>query len=68
MARAQAFAYTPGDRTEEIHHMSEVSACWLFPRQATRHTPKGNNTAVGQQGDTHVTVAAEGHRGKWLRQ
>jgi len=68
MARAQAFAYTPGDRTEEIHHMSEVSACWLFPRQAGRHNPQRHNTAMGQQGDTHLAVPTEGHRGKWLRQ
>lgn len=68
MARAQAFAYTPGDRTEEIHHMSEVSACRIILRKAGRHTPYGNNTAVGQQGDTYLAVPAEGHRGKWLRQ
>jgi len=29
--------------------MLEASACWLFPRQAGRYTPTGNNTAMGQQ-------------------
>jgi hypothetical protein len=68
MARAQAFAYTPGDRTEEVHHMSEVSACRFILCKAGRHTPQRHKTAMGQQGDTHLSVAAEGHRGKWLRQ
>jgi hypothetical protein len=48
--------------------MLEASACWLVPRQAGRYTPYGNHTAVGQQGDAHVTVAAEGPRGKWRRE
>jgi len=41
--------------------MLEASACWLVLGQAGRHTPKGNHTAVGQQGDSHVTGV---HRGK----
>jgi len=48
--------------------MLEASACWLVLGQAGRHTPHGTNTAMGQEGDTHLTVAAEGHRGKWLQQ
>src|SRR5262245_48483799 len=50
------------------HQMLEASACWLVPKQAGRYTPHGNHTAVGQQGDAHVTGSAEGSRGKWPRE
>jgi hypothetical protein len=65
MDRGKVLGFAPADRAGESHQMLEASACWLVLGQASRHTPKGNNTAVGQQSDTHVTVAAEGHTGKW---
>jgi hypothetical protein len=67
VARAQAFACTPGDRIEELHPMLAASACRFILGKAGRYTPPGHNTAMDQKGDTHVAPAAEGHRGTWLR-
>jgi hypothetical protein len=68
MDRGKVLGFAPAERAGENHQMLEASACWLVLGQANRHTPKGNNTAVGQRGDAHVTGSAEGSRGKWRRE
>jgi hypothetical protein len=68
MDRGKVFVFTPAHRMGENHQMLEARVCQLVLGQAGRYTPSGINTAVGQQGDTHVMGLAEEHRAKWLRQ
>jgi hypothetical protein len=49
MDRGKVLVFAPTGRMGGNHQTLEAWACWLFPRQAGRYPPNGNNTAMGQQ-------------------